>query len=281
MAYTLKQVPSPNYTKGRQGNSVKYVVIHWIVGTLSAADAVFKNSNTQTSAHYGIENKVIHQYVSEANTAYHAGTWSANLQSIGIEHSAAPGRPASNDTYNSSIELIASICKKYKLNPDTAIVPHNKFVATQCPGTMDLNRIKKGVKARLNVVTSLTAALITKAYQDLLGRKPDAGGLAHYLKSGFTDAQMRADIKKSAEYKKRQDRIAADAKAKAAAEAKAKAEAAAKAAAEAAEKARLEAEAKKKAEEDAKNASKDKYAEENNSLLKQILAILKKVFNIN
>lgn len=268
MAYTLKQVPSPNYTRGRS-QKISKVIVHWIVGNLSAADAVFKNPKAQTSAHYGIENKTVHQYVAEANTAWHA--ISANPFSIGIEHSAAPGRPASNATYDTSIELIAEICRRYKLNPDTAIEPHSKYVATQCPGTMDLNRIKKGVKARLNVA-KLSTAQITKAYQDLLGRKPDAGGLKHYLASGFTEAQLRADLKGSAEYKKRQARIKAEADAKAKADA-------AKKAAEAAEKARLEAEAKKKAEEEAKKAQTDKWGEENNSLLKQILALLKSVFN--
>lgn len=121
-------------------------------------------------------------------------------------------------------------------------------------------------------VAKLTAAQITKAYQDLLGRKPDAGGLKHYLASGFNDAQLRADIKKSAEYAKRQARLKAEAVAKAKAEA-------AKKAAEAAEKARLEAEAKKKAEEEAKKAQIKDWGEENNGLLKQILALLKSVFN--
>lgn len=267
-------IKSPNYTPGRQGNAVKYVVIHWIVGNLSAADAVFRNDATDTSAHYGIENTTVHQYVKETDTAYHAGTWQANLQSIGIEHSAAPGRPASAKTYETSISLIADICKRYKLSPDTAIVPHNKFFNTACPGTMDINKIKAGVKAKLKGASVATTAQITKAYQDLLGRKPDAGGLKHYLASKMSDAQLRADLKRSAEYAKRQASLAAQAKATAAAEA-------AKKAAEAAAKAKADAEAKAKAEEEAKKNAIDKYAEENNNLLKQILAILRRVFNIS
>lgn len=271
----MKFVPSPNYTPGRQGKAVKYVVIHWMVGTLSSTDAVFKNSATQTSAHYGIENTKVHQYVKEGNTAYHAGNWNANLQSIGIEHSAAPGRPATNATYNTSIKLIADICKRYKLNPDKAIVPHKKFTATQCPGTMDLNRIKAGVKAKLKGAKVATKAEITKAYQDLLGRKPDAGGLKHYLAAKKTIAWVKADIKKSAEYKKRQKAIAARKKAE---EAKRKAEAAKKAAekAKAEEAERKAKEAEKAADEAQKKAEETmgKLVEDNNKLLKQILTLL-------
>lgn len=144
-------IGSPNYTPTRLGQKVKFIVIHWMVGTLSSTDAVFQSKARGTSAHYGLENANRHQYVREDHTAYHAGNWVKNLQSIGIEHSAAPGRKATDATYKNSIELCTYLCKKYGLNPDTAIIPHNSIVATQCPGTIDINRIKKGVKANLAV----------------------------------------------------------------------------------------------------------------------------------
>lgn len=143
-------IGSPNYTASRLGQKVKYIVIHWIVGNLASADATFQRKGG-VSAHYGLENATRHQYVREDHTAYHAGNWLKNLQSIGIEHSAQPGRPASEATYKNSIELCIYLCKKYGLNPDTQIIPHNSIVATQCPGTMDLNKIKRGVKAGLAV----------------------------------------------------------------------------------------------------------------------------------
>ena len=116
-----------------------------MVGTLASTDAQFQKAGG-TSAHYGIEDANIHQYVDEKNTAYHAGAWTPNLTSIGIEHSAAPNRPASDATYQTSIALCKELCAKYNLNPDTDIIPHNSIVATQCPGTIDINRIKAGVK---------------------------------------------------------------------------------------------------------------------------------------
>jgi hypothetical protein len=135
-------IGSPNYAKGRAGKSINRIVIHWMAGTLAATDNVFQDTNRKTSAHYGIENGVVHQYVSEGDTAYHAGTWDANLRSIGIEHSAQPGRDASEATYRTSAALIADICMRYGLSINAnTIIPHRSIVATQCPGTIDLAKL--------------------------------------------------------------------------------------------------------------------------------------------
>jgi hypothetical protein len=139
---SITWIGSPNYTKGRDGNKVSGIVIHWMVGTLAATDQVFKDTARNTSAHYGIEDSTVHQYVSEADTAYQAGLWGKNLTTIGIEHSAQPGRDASEATYQTSARLIAEICNRYSLpiNANT-VVPHRSIVATQCPGTVDLSML--------------------------------------------------------------------------------------------------------------------------------------------
>src|SRR5918912_3174811 len=83
----IKWIGSPNFASGREGNSVKFIVVHHMAGTLAATDAVFQDTQRDTSAHYGIgRGGEIHQYVSEDDTAYHAGQWYANLDSIGIEN---------------------------------------------------------------------------------------------------------------------------------------------------------------------------------------------------
>lgn len=135
-------------------------------------------------------------------------------------------------------------------------------------------------------VKTATAAQVTKAYNDILKRKVDSAGLKHYTTNGMTEAQVRADLMKSDERKKLLAKEAAQAKAKAAAEAKAKAEAAAK---KATEEAAIKAEAARKAKEEAERLAKEQkdtaaqraaeLAEENNGLLKQILALLKSIFN--
>jgi N-acetyl-anhydromuramyl-L-alanine amidase AmpD len=121
-------IGSPNYWAGRT-QKVNKIVSHWMAGNLASADRVFQDTNRQTSAHYGIEDEVIHQYVRDEDTAWHARQ--ANPFTIGIEHSAQPGRDASAKTLETSAKLIASLAKKYgiEINSET-IVPHNLYVAT-------------------------------------------------------------------------------------------------------------------------------------------------------
>ncbi|WP_394940979.1 N-acetylmuramoyl-L-alanine amidase [Psychromicrobium sp. YIM B11713] len=142
-------VPSPSFSEGREDrsgtvNTVDFIVIHYIVGTLAAADQVFSQEESQVSAHYGIGEGQIHQYVREQDTAWHAGNFTMNTKSIGIEHSADTDRAPDESTYKNSIELCVSLCEKYRLDPRTAIIPHSQVVATLCPGTVDINRIIEG-----------------------------------------------------------------------------------------------------------------------------------------
>lgn len=137
-------IGSPNYWAGRT-QKVTTVVLHWMAGTLASTDKTF-NSNVgterATSAHYGIEDDVVHQYVRDEDTAWHARQ--ANPFSIGIEHSAQPGRDASDVTLETSAQLIASLAKKHGLTVSAdRLVPHSLYVATTCPGTLPLDRIIK------------------------------------------------------------------------------------------------------------------------------------------
>lgn len=143
-------VGSPNYTAGRGGYSVLGCVIHWMDGNLAGADGVFQDTNRNTSAHYGVEDNTVHQYVKEEDTAYQAGNWVVNEQTIGIEHSAQPGRDATDATYASSAQLIADAAKRwgFAINGST-VRPHNSIISTQCPGTVDVNRL-------INAANSLT-----------------------------------------------------------------------------------------------------------------------------
>lgn len=142
MTITWIGANSANFQKGRNGSTVSKVVIHWIVGKLAAADATFQDPKRIASAHYGVGNKVIHQYVKEEDTAYHAGNLTVNRQSIGIEHEGGPDLPISEETYKTSAQLVADICRRYAIPVDrTHIIKHSEVKATQCPGTLDIDRL--------------------------------------------------------------------------------------------------------------------------------------------
>lgn len=149
--------PSPNRTAGRnyywtldnlinhrvgKPATVDKIVYHWIDGTLADADAVFANPAKQVSAHYAIENDQVHQYVSLKDTAWHCGVGRVNSESVGIEHSAQPGRDATDATYESSALLVVQVAQSFgKRVDDFQHLKHNQVLATQCPGTLDIGRI--------------------------------------------------------------------------------------------------------------------------------------------
>lgn len=132
---------SPNHTKGRQ-NPIKYIVLHWIgMGTAESAANYLCKETTKASAHY-ILGPTDYQLVKEEDTAWHAGQWDMNTQSIGIEHEATPDFPATEETYRKSAQLVKEICKRYNIPVDGEhIIKHSSVVATQCPGSLDVERI--------------------------------------------------------------------------------------------------------------------------------------------
>lgn len=184
MAYNTTWIGSPNYTPGRT-QPIQKIIIHWMAGLLVGTDAQFQTlepPEKRTSAHYGVENSVRHQYVKLSDTAWHA--MDANPFSIGIEHSAGPGRKPTNATYANSIDLCAKLCKEYGLDPYTDIEPHSKYVITQCPGNIDLNRIRRGVKQKLEqerkeMLTNENHLAVL--YQVFLDRPPKASEVKRYL----------------------------------------------------------------------------------------------------
>jgi hypothetical protein len=141
--------PSPNYNGESFRKPVKFFVVHWFgdeltthTGLQGAYNQFLKPGGT--SAHYGVENDTVWQFVKDEHVAWHAGNWIANQQSIGIEHSAGPNRLASEKTYKTSAKLIASLSKKYNLKIDkTTIRSHKEFTPTQCSGTLDLDKLIK------------------------------------------------------------------------------------------------------------------------------------------
>jgi N-acetylmuramoyl-L-alanine amidase CwlA len=139
---------SSNYTQGREGKTINKIVMHWIVGTLEACDATFANPDRNASAHYAIGDGDIHQYVQESDTAWHAGNWSVNQTSIGIEHEGGwllddgTRKIPSDKTHQTSGQLIADICRRYNIPLDREHIRlHSEYSATQCPGSLDVNRI--------------------------------------------------------------------------------------------------------------------------------------------
>jgi hypothetical protein len=136
-------IPQTNYHNGRDGESIEGTIIHWTTGTLSSALAHFSSPSARLSAHYIIDQDgTIVPVVAERDTAYHAGDWMTNLRTIGIEHVAGPSRSPTDAQYAASARLHRELSARYGFALDAQhIRPHRTIVATQCPGTIDVDRI--------------------------------------------------------------------------------------------------------------------------------------------
>lgn len=152
----IQWIGSPNFTPGRLFQKPRFLVLHWINGDLAVADSAFSRRTRMASAHYGVQDGTVHQYVNLRDAAWHCGVFTANLQSVGIEHAGSPTYPISDATYSSSAKLIAYVWKECPTIPvqRESLRPHKAFKATQCPGTLDLDRLYSMAKAEYDGTAS-------------------------------------------------------------------------------------------------------------------------------
>lgn len=126
------QYDAHSYTKGRQGNQIKDIVIHhWGNDGQKFFNVVnfFTRPTTQTSAHYVVEDGHVACLVDCKDTAWHAGNWNENLVSIGIEC-----RPeCTNGDIETIAELVAELWKAYP-SISHNLKMHKQFFNTACPG---------------------------------------------------------------------------------------------------------------------------------------------------
>jgi hypothetical protein len=170
-----KPCASENFHSGRQGFTVRAVVIHIIDGSQAACDATFAGASAlHASAHYSVgKSGEIHQYVAESDTAFHAGrilqpTWALlkrsdgsfvnpNFYTIGVEHEARAGDEWPQTMYDASAELLAGIAVRHGLNPlehPRNVAMHREiFAGKSCPGfKLDLQKLLDLANQRISGV---------------------------------------------------------------------------------------------------------------------------------
>lgn len=149
-------IGTPNKQKGRNDLRPTAVVIHIMDGTLHGTDTWFLDPASRVSAHYGVGAAgVVHQYVAESDTAWHAGrrynpTWklirqtpNPNVYTIGIEHEGLADSPWSDAMLDASTRLVMEICNRWSIPIDRDhVIGHREIYARKtCPGTwLDLDR---------------------------------------------------------------------------------------------------------------------------------------------
>lgn len=140
--------PSPNYSAGRQGTPVRKIMFHHVVGSASSAVSKFRNSASQTSAHFVAASNKIYCCVDTDNTAWTNGNWNSNLESVTIEHE-GDWRNGFRDegVINQSSILVAWLRSLY---PSATFGRHREVAGTICPADLPVEEIWNKATALLN-----------------------------------------------------------------------------------------------------------------------------------
>lgn len=130
----FRQCDQRNYTQGRRGNSVRKVVVHYTGTGASAHNNLlyFSRSRAGASAHYFIgKDGDLRQSVPEKDTAWHAGNWTMNLQSVGIEVVSA-GEDFTEAQIRTLAALVGELMSRYRLSPSD-VIRHYDVTGKRCP----------------------------------------------------------------------------------------------------------------------------------------------------
>lgn len=126
-----------NYTASDRPRTypLDHVVLHVTQETYSRTVSIFQNPQKKVSAHYLVRSADGHvaQCVREHDVAWHAGNWSYNTRSIGIEHEGWVDQPSyfTDALYEESAKLTAAICTRYRIPKDRAhIIGHYEVPGT-------------------------------------------------------------------------------------------------------------------------------------------------------
>jgi hypothetical protein len=126
-----------NYDLANRPNdmAINTVVIHDTEGDLQSVIDAFQNPTFYASTHYVIDTDgTIYQMVQNKNMAWHAGNWSVNMHSIGIEHvghAALGGTEYTPAMYQASSQLVKYLTDRYHIPKDRArIIGHENVPGT-------------------------------------------------------------------------------------------------------------------------------------------------------
>lgn len=142
MIITDKLLTISKYCRtGEKQNKIQYIVVHWVgnAGSSAIGNRNYYNNlsvthKTIASSHYiiGLSGEII-RCIPDNEVAFHAGSYSMNRKSIGIENCHPDwGGAFNNMTYNSLVELCAELCKKYNISVNN-IIRHYDVTGKCCP----------------------------------------------------------------------------------------------------------------------------------------------------
>lgn len=153
MGYTINYdypCRGTNYTAGRGGKSVQYIVIHYTASQASAKNNAiyFNRDKVAASAHYFLSGDgVIYASVPENSTAWACGNYAYNQKSVSIEV-VSDGRDFTEAEIKECAWLTQTLMKKYGV-PASRVIRHYDCVGKYCPAPYVNNSKWAALRARL------------------------------------------------------------------------------------------------------------------------------------
>lgn len=152
---------------------IEFIGLHHMTifgdGSGKALDGCLRTwKEREASAHYGVEEDLVAQFVWDRDSAWALANDSANQRSINIEHANSklgPSWEISAKTLATSARLVANLHVLYKLGrpvPHKTIRWHQEFYATACPGPFFTS----------SAVWNAYVANCQKIYDEITGAKP-------------------------------------------------------------------------------------------------------------
>ena len=132
--------PNSYSRTGEEQESIDNIIVHWVgnANTSAVANRNYFNNlqythERQASAHYivGLDGEII-RCIPDDEVAFHVDRYT-NRHSIGIENCHPDwGGKFNENTYNSLVELVVSLCNQYGLNQNN-ILRHYDCTGKDCP----------------------------------------------------------------------------------------------------------------------------------------------------
>lgn len=125
------------------------IVLHYTAGGTFDANVIYltKPNARHVSAHFVIGREGQVALICPLNViAWHAGKWSRNRTSIGIENvHANDDTPYPEAQLEALVQLCAQLCELFGIDPAAGIVGHRDIVPTVCPRALDVAAVQMEV----------------------------------------------------------------------------------------------------------------------------------------
>lgn len=187
---------SPYCRSGEKQNAIQNIVVHWVgnagssaIGNRNYFNSLATSHETYASSHYiiGLNGEKI-RCIPENEVAFHAGSYSMNRKSIGIEVCHPDWEGKFNEaTYNSLVELCADICRRYNLSVNS-IIRHYDVTGKECPRYYVRNE-STWIQFKNDVASKLGQATVSVAVEEVKGSDEEV----RRYKNGSTKEVIYAD----------------------------------------------------------------------------------------